>query len=106
MDSVISPQQSVYVLGRMISDNSLIAFEVAHFMKRRRSGKKGYGALKLDMSKAYDRVEWKFLEGVMLKLGFCEEWVRRLMSCVTAVSYSFLLNGMPRGFLKPERGLR
>ncbi|XP_062017671.1 uncharacterized protein LOC133734024 [Rosa rugosa] len=106
MDSIISPCQSAFVSGRLISDNSLIAFEIGQFLKRRRSGNKGFCALKLDMSKAYDRVEWRFLELVMLKMGFCSLWVQWIMSCVKTVTYSFLLNGVPRGRLLPERGLR
>ncbi|KAK9950614.1 hypothetical protein M0R45_006095 [Rubus argutus] len=102
----ISPYQSAFVPGRLISDNSLIAFEIAHFLKRRRDGKVGYGALKLDLSKAYDRVEWPFLEAAMLKLGFSSTWVEWIMRCVRTVSYSFILNGVPRGKICPSRGLR
>lgn len=83
-----------------------MAFEIAHFLKRRRDGKVGYGALKLDMSKAYDRVEWNFLELAMLKLGFDQIWVTWSMRCVRTVSYSFNLNGEPRGRIFPSRGLR
>ncbi|KAL6125810.1 hypothetical protein ACLB2K_073864 [Fragaria x ananassa] len=57
MDSIISPFQGAFVPGKLISDNFIIAFEIGHFMKRRRRGKKGYGELKLDMSKALNRVE-------------------------------------------------
>ncbi|KAL6219594.1 hypothetical protein ACLB2K_007353 [Fragaria x ananassa] len=106
IDKIISPFQGAFVPGRLISDNSLLAFEIAHHMKNRRSGKKGYCALKLDMSKAYDRVEWLFLEVVLRRLGFCEIWVRQILRCVSMVSYSFLLNGSPRGLLHPGRGLR
>ncbi|KAL5842339.1 hypothetical protein ACOSQ3_012942 [Xanthoceras sorbifolium] len=59
-----------------------------------------------DMSKAYDRVEWGFLESMMVKLGFSSSWIGKIMYCVSLVSYSYLLNGEVRGSLKPSRGLR
>lgn len=106
MDRIISPFQGAFVPGRLIFDNSILAFEIVHCMKRRRSGKKGFCALKLDMSKAYDRVEWLFLEKIMRRLGLCDVWVRQILRCVSTASYYFLLNGTPRGLLYSRRGLR
>ena len=57
---VILESQSAFVLGCLITDNVLVAFEFMHLMSLKRKGRRGQMALKLDMSKAYDRVEWSF----------------------------------------------
>jgi hypothetical protein len=72
LNDIISPNQSAFVPDRLISDNILAAYETLHTMQSRMWGKVGYMAVKLDMSKAYDRVEWDFLEAIMCRLGFVE----------------------------------
>ena len=97
--------QSAFQPYKAISNNILVAFETLHHMKTKKIGKEGYMALKLDMSKAYDRVEWIFLEKLMLKMGFHDNWVRLVMETVRTISYSILINGTPRGFIKPTKGI-
>lgn len=58
MPSIISEMQSAFIPGRLITDNVIAAYEVNHWMKKKYQGKTGYSAMKIDMSKAYDRVEW------------------------------------------------
>ena len=75
-------------------------------MQRYKGGSYEYMALKLDMSKAYNRVEWYYLEGIMRKMGFRERWINLVMGCVKTVSYSVLVNGEPCGTIFPTRGIR
>lgn len=86
---VLSMNQSAFVLGRLISDNVLAAYEMLHSMHSRIWGKVGYMAWKLDMRKAYDRVEWVFLEEVMRKMGFHERWISLVMKCISMVTYYY-----------------
>ena len=102
---IVSPTQSAFVLGRLIIDNVLVAYETLHTMHAKRKGKKGSLALKLDVSKAYDRVEWQFLQGIMEKMGFPALWIERVMNCVTTSTFSILVNSKPYGMIHPSRGI-
>ena len=84
----------------------MVAFETVHAMKYKHSDNCGFMALKLDMSKAYDRVEWSYLKGVMKTMGFSDKWINLLMKCVGSVSNSVLVNGRACGLINPTRRVR
>ena len=106
LPQIISKHQSAFMFERLISDNILVAFETLHYMRNHTKGKSGFMALKLDMSKAYDKVEWAYMEKVLVQLGFHDRWVKLMMACITTASYSVLINGEPHGHITPSRGLR
>lgn len=106
LPKIVFPTQSAFVLDRLISDNIILTHEAVHSLRTHDAISKYFMAAKTDMSKAFDRVEWNYLKALLQSLGFDNIWVRWIMSFVTKVNYSILLNGQSYGFISPERGLK
>ena len=66
----------------------------------------GTAAITTDMNKAYDRVEWDFVEAVLRRLGFMDHWVVCIMRCITSVSFNVKVQGKTVESFNPGRGLR
>lgn len=75
LPQLVSPTQGAFVSGILISNNLLIAHEMIHGFPTNPSCKEDFLAIKTDMSKAYDRVEWNFLEELLTKMGFEAQWI-------------------------------
>ena len=106
LPACIGENQSAFVAGRLIFDNVLITYELFHSLKLKNKGKEGLIAVKLNMSKTYDRVEWVFIEAIMKKSGFNERWICLIVHCISFVSYNVLVNGSISDEFHPKRGLR
>ena len=106
LPELIFVNQSAFVLGRLITYNALIAYELTHYHINKKKGKDGYVAVKADMSKAYGRVKWYFLEAMLRKMGFRQGWVDLIMRCVTTVHYAVKVNGDLTNSVIPSRGIR
>lgn len=106
LPKIVSPTQGAFVAGQLISDNLLIAHEMVHELRTNSNCKQDFIAIKMDMSKAYGRVEWNFLEVLFQRMGFDQRWITRIMVCIRSVSYSVLLNGQTHGYITPEREIR
>jgi hypothetical protein len=105
LPDIISEYQSAFVPGRLITDSALIAYECLHTV-RRQSGKSPFFALKIDMMKAYDRIEWEYLHACLSKLGFVPTWIASVMRCVTSARYAVKVNGSLTSPVVPSRGIR
>ena len=105
LPSLISETQSTFVSGRLISDNILIAQEMFHGLRTNKSCQDKFMAIKTNMSKAYDRVEWIFIQELLTKMGFDNHWIQLMMEYISSVQYRVLLNGQPKGHIISKRGL-
>lgn len=106
MDTFITHFQNAFVKGRNIIDNIIIAHKIFDLLRKKRGRKARFGALKIDMSKAYDRVNWNFLKAILMSMNFSSNWVKWIMECVSTVQYTLLINGSISQSFKPSRGFR
>ena len=91
--------------NRWITENVVLAQEIVHSFKHMKK-KRGFLGMKLDFNKAYDRMEWSFLEVVLIAFGFSGKTIRLIMQCVSTVQFTLLLNGGICSNFCPFRGLR
>eukprot|EP00253_Pinus_taeda_P014791 PITA_14791 len=99
----ISMEQFGFLEGRQIHEAIGVAQEVIHSIKQKKT--KG-SILKIDLSKAYDRINWLYLRLFLTHLGFNYSFVSWIMGCITNVSFVVLINGVASPFFKSQRGLR
>ena len=105
LDKLISPVQAAFVPGRRGLDNIIIAQELIHSLDKKK-GKGGFMTIKVDLAKAYDRIEWSFIHKVLKAFHFPQNLIELIMSCVTTTSISILFNGSKLNSFKPSRGIR
>nr|GEY00044.1 hypothetical protein [Tanacetum cinerariifolium] len=101
---VVSDNQFAFILGRRISDNILITQELVHNYHRNKGPPRC--AYKINIQKAYDTMDWNFLENILIRLGFHTITVKWIMACVSSTSFSLSINGNIHGYFKRKRGLR
>eukprot|EP00253_Pinus_taeda_P031126 PITA_31126 len=99
----ISMEQFGFLEGRQIHEAIRVAQEVIHNIKQKK--KKGT-VLKIDLSKAYDRINWLYLRLLLTHLGFNYTFISWIMGCISNVSFVVLINGAASPFFKSQRGLR
>ncbi|KAK0588170.1 hypothetical protein LWI29_035325 [Acer saccharum] len=105
LPKLISPNQVAFVPGRQIQDNIVIAQEVLYKFKTIK-GKKGLIAWKIDLAKAYDKLQWSFIKLVLEEVGIIGGLNNLIMSCISNVQYRVVLNGELSDSFRPKCGIR
>ena len=105
LSNLITPLQAAFIPRRRDLDNVLIAQEMIYALDRKK-GKNGYIAIKVDLEKVYDKLEWSFIHKVLQAFHFPLHLTKLIMSCVFTTSISILVNGSKMDNFLPSRGIR
>lgn len=105
LEKLISHLQMAFVPRCKGIDNAIIVQELIHSISKKK-GKVGYIAIKIDLEKTYDKLEWAFIRNMLLRINLPGNLIDLIKSCVTLVSTSILLNGAPLEPILPSRGIR
>ena len=103
LPTLVSEEQTRYVEGRQILDNTIQANEMVHSLI---TNKQAGMIMQLDIAKAYDKLSWSYIRAILKAYDFDYNWIKWVMMLVTTASCSILLNGSPSKTFKPSRGLR
>ncbi|WOL04983.1 hypothetical protein Cni_G13706 [Canna indica] len=93
MDLLISDNQSAFIKNRRIFDNIPLSHELNHYLQSKQYSRSHEMAVKLDMSKAFDRLEWSFISSILTAMGFHKNFIKLILQCIQTVSYFVLIDG-------------
>ena len=105
MAEVINPCQAGFVPSWRTSDNITIIQEVIRTLISRR-GQIGYVALKLDLEKTYDRLEWHYIQDTLEFIQLPPTLITLIMNIISSTRFHVLWNDSPLPKVVPNRGLR
>lgn len=105
LSKLISFHQSTFFLGHLILDNVIATFELLNTLGKKNNGRKGFMALNLDISKAYDRVELGLVSKVMERMGFLPYRIGLVLDCISTSQFAFCLNGTVQGMVILSKGI-
>ena len=105
MKQLVSPLQAACIPGRKGLDNLIIAQEILHSMEKKK-GRSGVMALKIDLEKAFDRLEWSFIREILIHFNFPSDLIAIIMDCISSSTVSILFNGGKLDSFSPSRGIR
>ena len=104
LPELVSPLQIAFVPGRNRVDNAIIVQELVHSMSKKK-GRSGAMAIKIDLKKAYDRLEWSFIRDTLKLFKLPHSMISLIMSCMSTSTISVLFNGGALESFQPTRGI-
>ena len=102
---IIHPAQAAFMQGRHIASNIILAQEIIHSFNLKSWKQKAF-MLKVDLAKAFDRIEWHFIDTAMQRLGFKDRFIQLVYTCISSTTMAVIINGEPRPEFNPRRGIR
>ena len=105
LDQVVNPLETAFVPNRRGTDNAIIVQELIHTISKAK-GKEWYMAIKINLEKAYDKMEWSFIRATLMRINLPQDLIKLIMSCVTSVSTSILFNRGTLESFHPSKGIR
>lgn len=97
--------QTAYVMGRRGTDNAIIVQKLVYSISKAK-GKEGFMAIKIDLEKVYDKLEWSFIRERLFHINLSPDLIDIIMSCISSVSTTILFNGWAMEPKIPLRGIR
>lgn len=104
LEDLVDGIPAAFVLGRLVSDNIVLSHELVKGYSRK--GISSRCMLKIDLQKAYDSIEWVYLEQFLTSLHLPDTFIKWIMTCLTSVTYSININGAPTPPFEAKRGMR
>jgi hypothetical protein len=105
LPNYISQAQSAFIANRHITSNIIITQEIIHSFNLT-SWKDHAFILKIDLAKAFDRLEWDFISVALHRLGLKDNFIDLINVCISSPTFAVLVNDDPSGHFNPQRGLR
>jgi hypothetical protein len=105
LPSKIIDAQQAFIEGRRISNNVIVAQEITHTYSLSSWKQKGF-MIKIDLAKAFDRLEWSFIVMALQKQGFSNHFINLVKACISNPKFSVIVNGNHHGKFKSQRGIR
>jgi hypothetical protein len=101
----IDKAQAAFIKNRHISSNIIITQEIIHSFHLKSWNQHAF-LLKIDLAKAFDRLQWNFIKGALQRLGLHPHFINLINACISSTSFSILVNGEPTAYFRPQRGIR